>query len=166
MSVLRIKQAPLALRSAKKRQVRSQFGAICYRMRKGKPEILLITSRGRGRWIIPKGWPMADLTPAEAAAQEAYEEAGVEGRVHPLCMGIYSYAKGRDGTGMPCVVALYAVQVTRLLRNFPERHERKRRWYSLKRAAQLVEEPELKEFISQFRPDGLPPAHPPRHRGS
>lgn len=166
MSVFRITQSPLALPAGKKRGVRSQFGAVCYRKRKGKVEVLLVTSRGKGRWIIPKGWPMADLTPAEAAAVEAYEEAGVDGKVHPLCLGIYSYCKGSGSDAMPCVVALYAVEVTRILRRFPERGERKRRWYAQKRAASLVQEPELKTFLERFRPDGLPPAHPPRHRRS
>lgn len=153
MSILRLKQAPLALAAAKKRQVRSQFGAVCYRQHKGRLQVLLITSRGRGRWIIPKGWPMADTTPADAAAIEAYEEAGVDGRAHPLCLGIYSYTKENK---LPCVVALYAVQVNRLLRRFPERNERKRRWFTLKDAARVVEEPELAQLLIHFRPEGLP----------
>lgn len=155
MSILPFKQAPLSLSSAKKREVRSQFGAICYRTHKGRLQVLLITSRGKGRWIIPKGWPMADTTPADAAAIEAFEEAGVEGRVHPLCLGIFAYNKQGK---IPCVVALYAVQVNRLLRRFPERNERKRRWFDLKDAARVIEEPELAQFLLHFRPDGLPKA--------
>lgn len=117
--------------------------------------MLLITSRGKGRWIVPKGWPMAGTTPADAAAIEAYEEAGVIGRPHPLCLGIYSYTKQGK---LPCVVALYAVQVERLSRRFPERHERKRRWFNLKDAARVIEEPELAQLLLHFRPDGLPKA--------
>lgn len=160
MTIFRIKQAPLALGSAKKRQVRSQFGAVCYREHKGRTEILLITSRGKGRWILPKGWPMDDRTPAEAAATEAYEEAGVEGRAHPLCLGIYSYQKGGH---LPCVVALYAVKVDRLLRRFPERGERKRRWFTLKDAARVLEPPELSQILLHFDPKHLPA---PRQRRS
>lgn len=153
MTFYRPRQAPLALTSAKKRQVRTQFGAICHRVHKGRVQVLLITSRGKGRWIIPKGWPMAETTPAEAAAIEAYEEAGVRGTSHPICVGIYSYCKGRN---LPCVVALYEIKVDRLMRRFPERGQRKRRWFYLKDAARAVDEPELAQLLAQFRPDGLP----------
>ncbi|WP_138464874.1 NUDIX hydrolase [Poseidonocella sp. HB161398] len=154
MSILRIRQAPLSLAPSKKRQVRSQFGAICYRQSKGRVQILLITSRGKGRWIIPKGWPIPGRTPAAAAGIEAYEEAGVEGKAHPLCLGIYGSSKG----GLPCVVALYAVEVTALRRRFPEAGQRKRRWASPKTAAELVDSPELGQILARFSPEGLPPA--------
>lgn len=66
------------------RESRPQYAAICYR-RTGESscpiEILLITSRGTGRWVIPKGWPMGKKKPHEVASQEAWEEAGVRGRV-------------------------------------------------------------------------------------
>ena len=60
---------------------RTQYGALCWRMHRGKVEVLLITSRDTGRWVIPKGWPIAGLAPAETAAREAWEEAGVEGDI-------------------------------------------------------------------------------------
>ena len=60
---------------------RLQVAALCWR-RSGKGlRVLLITSRDTGRWVIPKGWPMRQRTEAEAAAREAYEEAGVRGIV-------------------------------------------------------------------------------------
>lgn len=139
-----------------KADARSQFGALCYRYEKGKPQVLVITSRGTGRWIVPKGWPMPGKTPAATAAREAFEEAGVEGRVHPVCLGIYSYTKTiADKAGLPCVVALYALRVKRMLRRFPECQERKRKWVSPKRAASMVDEPELKALLSRFDPRDL-----------
>jgi 8-oxo-dGTP pyrophosphatase MutT (NUDIX family) len=81
-------QTPMRLGNSPKREVRTQFGALCYRVRRGKTQILLITSRTRGRWIIPKGWPSEGLTPAQSALQEAWEEAGVTGRVQDVCLGI------------------------------------------------------------------------------
>lgn len=65
-------------------EIRTQYAAICYRRTddsSGPIEVLLITSRGTGRWVIPKGWPMAKKKPHEVASQEAWEEAGVRGRV-------------------------------------------------------------------------------------
>jgi 8-oxo-dGTP pyrophosphatase MutT (NUDIX family) len=47
----------------------------------GKREIMLLTSRETRRWVIPKGWPMMGKKPAQAAAQEAYEDAGLIGEI-------------------------------------------------------------------------------------
>ncbi|MFC6583776.1 NUDIX hydrolase [Sulfitobacter aestuariivivens] len=54
--------------------MRTQFAALCYRVKKGKVQVLLVTSRGTKRWIVPKGWPMDGKTPAQSAALEAWEE--------------------------------------------------------------------------------------------
>ena len=134
----------------------TQYGALCWRLTSdGKPEVLLITSRDTGRWVIPKGWPMKGKGPCEAALQEAYEEAGVEGKVSEACAGLYSYTKvlGPDRSGgVPCVVAVYALQVRKLLSDFPEVDERRRKWFSPKKAAQKVDEPELQELLRGFSP--------------
>lgn len=157
MSLQKLGQIPLTLKKGRRENARSQFGAICYRLQKGKPELLLITSRGSGRWVIPKGWPMPGETPADTAAIEAWEEAGVVGRVHPLCLGIFSYVKTVDRRHqMPCVVAVYGVMVRRLERSFPERGQRKRKWVTPKRAAQMVDEAELSQLLERFDPKDLP----------
>jgi len=88
-----IKQLPISLHGARKGEVRSQFAALCYRIKRGKVQVLLVTSRGSKRWIVPKGWPMEGKTPAASAKQEAWEEAGVYGRSVGSCLGVYSYAK-------------------------------------------------------------------------
>ncbi len=77
MSLLRLKQAPLKMTGFQKREVRTQFGALCYRVQNEETQVLLVTSRTRGRWIIPKGWPMDGMTPAASAVQEADRERGV-----------------------------------------------------------------------------------------
>ena len=69
-----IKQLPISLRGAAKSDVRTQFAALCYRIKRGKVQVLLVTSRRTKRWIVPKGWPMEGRTPADSAAQEAWEE--------------------------------------------------------------------------------------------
>lgn len=135
-----------------------QFGALCYRDKGGKIEILLVTSRGTGRWIVPKGWPVKGQTPAGSAAVEAFEEAGVEGRAKPVCAGIYTYAKVLDDMSERQVrVALYPLRVRKLRRKYPEAQQRKRRWCSRKRAAELVDEPELKVILRGFDPDAMTP---------
>lgn len=151
-----IKQLPLSLRNASKRDVRSQFGALCYRVQNGKVQILLITSRGSGRWIIPKGWPMDGQTPAQSAAQEAWEEAGVVGKAVDLCLGLFSYRKILDDDDhLPCVVMVYPMKVKSLAKDYSEAGQRKRRWVTRKKAAQMVSEPELSRIIRDFEPRTL-----------
>lgn len=147
-----IKQLPISIQASHKSDVRSQFSALCYRFRRGKPEILLITSRGSGRWIVPKGWPIDGLTPAASAAQEAWEEAGVIGTFDDRCLGLYSYSKSVGGEGFPIVTLVYPVKVKSLANSFPEVGQRARRWFSPKKAAKLVVEPELARIIKDFDP--------------
>lgn len=148
-----IKQLPISLRGAAKNDVRTQFAALCYRIKRGKVQVLLVTSRRTKRWIVPKGWPMEGRTPAESAVQEAWEEAGVRGRADGPCLGVYSYAKGRFETGdLQCVAMLYPVAVKALAKRFPEQGQRRRRWVSRKKAARLVAEPELARLIKDFDP--------------
>ncbi|MGR3839420.1 MAG: NUDIX hydrolase [Cognatishimia sp.] len=133
--------------------MRSQFGALVYRVKNDKIQILLITSRTRGRWIIPKGWPMIGETPADAAATEAWEEAGVKGKVYDRCLGLYSYTKRReDQRDLPCLVMIYPIKAKKLSDKFPEAGQRRRKWFSRKKAAKLVSEPELAKMIASFDP--------------
>lgn len=148
-----IKQLPISLHGARKGELRTQFAALCYRIKYGKVQILLVTSRGSKRWIVPKGWPMEGRTPGGSAMQEAWEEAGVNGHVDGLCLGVYSYAKelGPEDN-LPCVAMLYPVAVRALAKHYPESGQRRRRWVSRKKAARLVSEPELAQLILDFDP--------------
>ena len=141
---------PLRTGKAGKREVRTQFAALCYRLRKKEVEVLLITSRDSGRWIIPKGWPMDRLTPAEAAAQEAFEEAGVIGKAKDMVIGLYSYRKETEDDQLPCVVAVFPLKVQKLVKDYPEMDERDRRWFPAKKAAEKVREPELRQILKNF----------------
>ncbi|WP_299358110.1 NUDIX hydrolase [uncultured Paracoccus sp.] len=123
-----------------------QVGALCEDPRTGR--VLLITSRDTGRWIIPKGWPMPGRSLAEAAMQEAWEEAGVEGRVGAAELGRYRYDKVQDrGFAVPVEVRVFPVEVRALADQFPERSERTRRWFEPAEAAGLVDETGLARLI-------------------
>jgi 8-oxo-dGTP pyrophosphatase MutT (NUDIX family) len=135
-----------------KRDVRSQFGAVPWRKHDGKVEFLLISSRRTRRWILPKGWPIHGATPAEAAATEAYEEAGVTGVASNVAIGFYSYRKLFDGDDLPVVVAMFPLRVKKVLKEWPEMAERKRKWVSRKKAASLLHEPELRHIVRNFDP--------------
>jgi 8-oxo-dGTP pyrophosphatase MutT (NUDIX family) len=136
-----------------------QYGALCWRSGRDGIEVLLITSRDTGRWVIPKGWPMPGLAPEAAAAQEAWEEAGVDGRVHPCCIGRFGYQKSLSARAtVPCAVAVYGLKVVDLAETYPEARERQRKWFRQEDAARLVAEPDLARIIAGFAPpeDGRP----------
>ncbi|WP_114965454.1 NUDIX hydrolase [Alkalilacustris brevis] len=125
-----------------------QVAALCIRMRDGRREVLLITSRGSGRWILPKGWPMAGKTLAEAAAEEAWEEAGVRGRVEASALGGYSARKfGPGGLGRQSKVYVFRLEVARQEDDYPEAGQRKRKWVTPKRAAGMVREAGLRQLL-------------------
>lgn len=117
--------------------------------------MLLVTTRVRKRWIVPKGWPMDGSTPAETAAREAFEEAGVEGKSSTVCLGIFSRTENLIDGDLPCVVAVYPLKVKQMHKTFPEMDQRKRKWFSLKKAAERVESTELGQMILGFDPKFL-----------
>ncbi|SMO38515.1 NUDIX hydrolase [Paracoccus laeviglucosivorans] len=132
-----------------------QVAALC-RDESGK--VLLITSRGTGRWIVPKGWPMPGRSLAEAAKQEAWEEAGVCGRVEEGHIGTYTYDKVQDaGYSIPIEVRVYPLAVKKLAMEFPESEQRERKWFMPDKAAELVDEAGLKKLLRSLAvPDGSP----------
>lgn len=150
-------QAPLRIGAVAKRETRTQFAALPFRVKKkDEVEVMLISSLDTGRWILPKGWPMDGLRPAEAAAQEAWEEAGLRGRVFDDVLGLYSYSKFLDeDLSIPCIVVVFALEVLHEDTGFPEAGKRKSKWMSRKKAAERVDEPELKQIIMGFDPERL-----------
>jgi len=130
-----------------------QVAALCWRFspRHGV-EVLLITSLNSKRWIIPKGWPEAELSPAENAAREAFEEAGVTGKISAEPVGSYHYLKEKkDGGGMPCTVDVFALAVTKQLDDWPEKGSRELLWLPPEQAAAKVSEPALRQLLKNFR---------------
>lgn len=136
--------------------VRLQYAGLCYRVAHDKVQVLLITSRGTKRWIVPKGWPVPSLAPQETARLEAFEEAGVIGKPHPRPIGTYSYLKLLDdGDEVPCLGVVYPIRVRHLENRFPEADQRRRKWMSRKKAAQKVDEPALATMLKNFDPRKL-----------
>lgn len=128
-----------------------QVAALCTRDGADGLEVLLVTSRGTGRWILPKGWPMARHSLAETAAIEAWEEAGVRGDVEESPLGDYEAQKDTDGgLPVPCRVAVFRLHVASVADAFPEAAMRNRRWFRPAEAATLVREPELRKILSRL----------------
>ena len=134
-------------------QTEMQYGALCFRRRGKKAyELLLITSRDTGRWVIPKGWPMKGLSGGACALREAFEEAGVDGTLGQSPLGAFTYDKVLPDRVQPCTVTVYPVEVRKLGKSFPEKEQRARRWFTPKKAASRVAEPELRALILGFSP--------------
>ncbi len=128
--------------------VRTQYGAICWRSAETGIDVLLISSRETGRWIIPKGWPIKGISAAAAAAHEAWEEAGVEGKLCETCLGVFSYDKIMpEDQSIPCAVSTFGLRVEKLSRRYPEQRQRRRKWFAASEAAGLVAEPGLKRLL-------------------
>jgi 8-oxo-dGTP pyrophosphatase MutT (NUDIX family) len=125
-----------------------QYAALPYRRRDDAIEVMLITSRETKRWVIPKGWPGAGLPARASAEREAREEGGLVGKVGQRPIGRYHYKKRvADGSSVACLVKVFAMEVEHQLRSWPERKERRTRWFVLQQAADAVDEPELAAMI-------------------
>jgi 8-oxo-dGTP pyrophosphatase MutT (NUDIX family) len=124
-----------------------QVAALCWRKRKNKLEVLLVTSRETKRWVIPKGWPVQGLMDYNAARREAFEEAGVQGRVKTKAVASYTYDKRRSGGSIPVTVTVYTMRVSRILTVWPEQRQRKRQWFTPQEAAHQVQEHGLKQLL-------------------
>ncbi|MFO1099090.1 MAG: NUDIX hydrolase [Xanthobacteraceae bacterium] len=146
----------MSRRPSPKRRLQ-QYGAVPYRLREdGVIEVMLVTSRGKQQWLIPKGWPIGGSKPHASAAREALEEAGVEGRTVADAIGTYRYAKRlKNGTRARCKVEVFPLEVESQRKQWREKGERKARWFELPKAVKAVEEPGLRRLLRDF--DGFVP---------
>ncbi len=122
-----------------------QSAVIPYRGRGEKTEVLMITSRKRKRWVLPKGVKELDLSPQDSAAKEALEEAGIEGVVSEAPIGSYQY----DKWGGTCTVEVFTMDVQKVLDEWEESY-RGREWVSLEEAVRRVSESELKRILQRL----------------
>jgi 8-oxo-dGTP pyrophosphatase MutT (NUDIX family) len=128
--------------------VARQYAAVPWRMRSGFLEVMLVTSRRRGRWIVPKGWRVKGRSPSESAEREALEEAGVIGHVGTEPIGSYHYSwPGEDGSRELRHVTVFGLHVLGTLVDWPEKGQRKRMWWPLDAACEAVAEPGLAELL-------------------
>jgi 8-oxo-dGTP pyrophosphatase MutT (NUDIX family) len=130
----------------------AQYAALPWRKSRGNTlEILLVTTRRTGRWIVPKGWPIAGCTPSECAAREAFEEAGVLGLIAAEPLGSFPYDKARKaGAPVRCSVHVFALKVSHRLRSWPEKSMRETRWCAVDEALALAGDKGLRRLIGKF----------------
>ncbi len=128
-----------------------QYAALPWRRSEGVLEILLITTLTTGRWIVPKGWPIAGLSPAASAAQEALEEAGIAGTIEPAAIGSYSCRKLRkSGETVTCTVDVFPLEVKSQKQTWAEKATRQFDWLPVEEALARVQEPGLRRILLKF----------------
>jgi 8-oxo-dGTP pyrophosphatase MutT (NUDIX family) len=133
--------------------VRVQYGALPYRFTPmAALEILVVTTRQSRRWIVPKGWPIKRLTPSKSAAREAFEEAGVRGKIGVRAIGAFTYKKstGQTADDPNYEVKIFPLLVRRQSPTWPEHGQRVVQWVEPERAIALIREPELKAIVAKF----------------
>jgi len=125
-----------------------QVAALPFVLRDEGFEVMMVTARRDGRWILPKGWPESGETYCDGAAREAREEAGVDGCVHSAPIGDFTYQKMmRQGYAVPSQVFVFALWVRETRDTWPEQDTRKRRWITLTKAARLAGDRGLARFL-------------------
>jgi len=148
-----------ALQSSRLSKQRQQVAAVCYRIRKRSIEFLLVQTRG-GRWIFPKGGVEPGLTHAQSAALEAFEEAGVHGRMEEIAFTRFFHRKvdpatltketRHSGRSAPpeLAVAAHLCEVSRL--EPPQESNRNPTWFSAEKAKQRLLSDRAPEFGSEL----------------
>jgi 8-oxo-dGTP pyrophosphatase MutT (NUDIX family) len=123
--------------------------AVCYRVRGGKPEFLLVRTRN-GHWTFPKGGVGGDATTADAAAREAYEEAGVRGSVERVPFASYRHCKPRKPRSRRLVVMVHAhlCEVKKLVT--PLEDYRTPRWFRTDKAKRRLQKFRSAEFAAEI----------------
>lgn len=109
--------------------------------------ICVVTSRSGRRWVLPKGCMEPGKTAGEIALQEAWEEAGLVGALHPEPIGSYLY----DKAGCTCHVTLFLLQVSEAADDWPEIDMRTREWLDFPQAISRLDEPGLRDVIRMIQ---------------
>jgi len=145
------------IRKAKKGRPIRQVAAVPFRLTSdGEMQVMLITSRSTQRFVVPKGWAMKGKSRCEAAGIEAFEEAGVLGRVIENPVGSYRYWKRLSKRFVPVDVTVYLLSVEGELADWDEADARQRAWLTPPVAATLIDEPGLASLVGSLAtPDSV-----------
>lgn len=133
------------------KKVHLQVAALPFRQDEEGMLVLMVTSRTRGRWILPKGNPIKGQRPYQVAEIEALEEAGVIGRAHRVPVGAYAYDHLNDDGGLrSSKVDVYPLLVIKQQDDWKEKDQRKFKWLSLKTAAERADDAELSVLLQNL----------------
>lgn len=131
--------------------MKKRYGVICYVPGKRQDDIILITSRRSKSWIFPKGRKIPGMSGAASARREAYEEAGVLGRIDRRM----KFSILAEQAGAKVDLTLYAMRVEKILKRWPEARQRSRLITSRSKAEKLLDCPDtiraLKKVLRSYR---------------
>lgn len=128
-----------------------QSAAIPYRYDStGNIEVLLVTSRRKGRWGLPKGHVPKGMAAHLSAAREAFEEAGVLGKVEQEPIGSYLRFDASPKSAQAVRIEVYPMKVTTEAPTWPEMHQRTRLWATVAEAIELVRSDGMRHALSAF----------------
>jgi 8-oxo-dGTP pyrophosphatase MutT (NUDIX family) len=127
-----------------------QVAAVCYRVRGGSIEFLLVQTRG-GRWTFPKGSAEPGLTHAQAAALEAFEEAGVHGRMEEASFTRYVRRKrGNPADAATPEIAVNAHLCEVLWLGPPQESDRNPTWFTADKAKRRLRQDRTPDYSSEL----------------
>ncbi len=123
-----------------------QVAAVCYRVNQRSIEFLLVQTHN-GRWTFPKGSAEPGLTHAQTAALEAFEEAGVHGRMEEASFGRY-FRRRKNGRRQKIAVSAHLCEVVRLERTLEPK--RKPTWFSAEEAKQRLRKDRVPDYGAEL----------------
>jgi ADP-ribose pyrophosphatase YjhB (NUDIX family) len=127
-----------------------QFAALPFRTAGSGVEIMLITTRQKRRWSVPKGSPIGKKKPHRVAEVEAFEEAGLAGAARKRALGSFRHRKQRGNRKLDLRVHLFPLEVRGQARTWPEKGQRRAIWLPASEAARLVHKRRLAKLIARF----------------
>jgi len=119
--------------------------------------MLMVTSIKKQKWIFPKGYIEFNLSAFESAKKEAYEEAGVVGENETVELGSFVLKKKNEAA----LIKVFSMQVTKELKDYPEKNLRKRKWFSSDEAELATENTDLKTLVNRLKQNLNNPGHNP-----
>jgi phosphohistidine phosphatase len=121
----------------------NQAGAIPFRWAKCSLEVLLISTSSGKNMTIPKGLIDPGFNAIDTVLNEAFEEAGIKGRILTPAIGSFEFYKW----GGRCIVEVFGMMVTHTFEDWPEGFMRQRVWTEYKQAVRRVKHVALGELI-------------------
>ncbi len=105
----------------------------------------MVTSTKKKHWIIPKGVKEPHLSPKKSAIKEAWEEAGIRGKISRPAIGAYRYRKW----GRTCTVKVFVMEVSKVVSNWEESF-REREWFTQQEALRRIKAKDLQKIVRQL----------------
>ncbi|MGA1781761.1 MAG: NUDIX hydrolase [Candidatus Puniceispirillaceae bacterium] len=127
-----------------------KIGVIPFAISGDRVAIMFVTSQRRGRWILPKGNLKPDESHKKGCKREAFEEAGVKGRIMSELPMTHVVTKSSDGKLSLVAVTYYPMLVSKQVDEWPEQAKRERHWALLEDAERVTDREDFQQIIKQF----------------